>query len=149
MRTQIRYSFNLAAGTAALAQIESLAEGLVRLNEVFFATHPGAPDDLVIAGVRYEDPLLCRERSVQAFCQTIRGAGQVLQAKRGTCIDLSAYYVGLWRVRFGVDSYVRAMPDTDGRGQPIPNAFHAVAVYPGGVFDAAQQVRDRVSLEAA
>lgn len=148
---QIRFDFENPGGDRALDYLEELASALVELNVLWFEDHPDAPGDLVVAGVRYVDPMLCPSRTGKSddLCQTILSAGQVLAKRKGTCIDLCAYYAGLWRNRMGTRSFVRIIRQKDHYGQPLAAFFHAVVDTNGVEFDAQTQVQNRLPMGRA
>ena len=139
----MRCVFDVTTDDTAIRCIEAFTEATIRANMVWInavAWDSGEfpPCCLGDVGVEYVLPEACP--GATGPCQTIRGAAELLDSKRATCIDIAAYMAAQLRLR-GVRAHVliRNMED---QGDPVAGQYHVVLNTPMNVVDYTKDLLD-------
>lgn len=133
---EFRAIFDAHTDDEAQFCLEAWCEATVRsnmvwINAVVHRTGHYPPCCLESAGVTYLLPQACP--GVDAPCQTIRGAQEILDSGEGTCIDIASYMAAQLRLRGqGAIVFLRNMM-IDGR--PMPAEYHVLLRTDNGVVD--------------
>lgn len=138
---QIRFRFRSLDDRSTIQMLQAFLEGLTQHNQIWMRLHPEAPCCLTHLGLRYTDPMMCKQKD---FCQEILAADQLIERKKGTCADLSAYMAAWIRERLGRPAHVVLEQQHDYYGKPIDNAYHAYVSTNGVRYDPSEDVKLRI-----
>jgi hypothetical protein len=136
---EFRVVFDTETDEMTMAILEGLCEGVVRANMAWFnALGQNAPGCLSAAGVEYVLPSACAGRKIP--CQTVRGAAELLEEGKATCIDIACYMAGYLRLR-GTPARV-VFENMRRGGRLVPGKYHVLVETPSGVVDYTQDLID-------
>ena len=140
---EVRVVFDTTTDDTAIRCLEAFSEATCRanmvwINAVAFETGVFAPCCLEDVGVEYVLPEACP--GVEGPCQSIRGAAEILESRRATCIDIASYMAAQLRLR-GVRARVLIL-NTEHQGEPLAGQYHVVLSTPTNVVDYTQDLLD-------
>lgn len=140
---QVRCIFDTPTDDTTIRCLEGFSEAAIRanmvwINAVVFEVGEFPPCCLSDAGVQYILPEGCP--GVDGPCQSIRGAAEILDSRRGTCIDIAAYMGAQLRLR-GVSARV-VIRNMDSQNGPVPGQYHVLLETQKGRVDYTQDLLD-------
>jgi len=141
---EARVRYDVHTDRTSMICLEALCEAVVRMNmvwinEMAWETKTYPPCCLEDAGVQYVYPTACPGMDLP--CQTIRGAAEMLETQRGTCIDIACYMAAQLRLRGKMALvYLENMKDSFGR--PMKGEYHVILKTSRGRVDYTQELID-------
>lgn len=137
---EARFLFDSYSDEMTKEVLSGICEGYIRANMLWMASMDhDVPCCLADNGVRYVLPIGCEDANHP--CQLVRGAQEILQTQKATCIDIACYMAALLRTR-GTPATVIFTNQMNGQGDPIVGQYHAIVETRNGTIDYTEDLID-------